>query len=251
VKEDFEVMVAAELAPDRASLHTRVMPSSHGKQKQAAKQKKKRELARRSVMKRTPDSLAKAALLRQAATLPMGPTYISADWRIDSTDPPRLVSILITRRAPGGVLMPGIALVDRTCLGVKNGFVAEPISAIDVPNLVAQLGQAHEGGMVPCDPLVAQSIVYHAIDHARSLGFEPHRDFPEPLFGPRPAALLDTPLAHPERPVYVPGPDDNVERVLARLDAAVGSGNYTFRMLAPGGGAVLSLDADEDETDAP
>jgi hypothetical protein len=218
------VMVVAELAPDRGSLHMRVMPSSHGKQKQAAKHKKKRELARRSVVKRTPDSVTKAAMLRQAAMLPPGPTYISADFR--ETDPPRLVSVLATRRAPGGVLLPGIALVDRTCFGVKNGFVAEPIGVLDLSDLVAQMGQAHEGGMVPCELLVAQSVVYHAIDYARSLGFEPHGDFPEPLFGPRPEVLIDTPLAHPTRPVYISGPDDNVKRVIDRLEAAVGQGNF-------------------------
>ncbi len=37
--------------------------------------------------------------------------------------------------------------------------------------------------MVPCELAVAQSIVYNALDYAASLGFEPHPDFPEPLFG--------------------------------------------------------------------
>jgi hypothetical protein len=215
------------LAAAPATLHTRRMPSSHGKQKQAEKHKKKRELARWSTA-RAPALPSTAALLRQAAQLPVGPTYISADWTRVIPGMPMLVSIVVTRRAPGGIFLPGIALVDRTCLGVKNGFVAEPGAAPAVSALLARIGQVHTGGLVPCDLLVAQSVVYHAIDYARSLGFEPHPDFPEPMFGPRPAVLLDTLLAHPERPIYVSGPEDDVDRVLARLEAAVGPGSFDF-----------------------
>jgi hypothetical protein len=206
------------------------MPSSHGKQKQAAKQKKKRELARRSVVRTTPAATVKAAVLRQAAALAPGPTYISATWQ-RTGEVPELVTLLVTRRAPGGVFLPAVALVDRTCLGIKNGFVAEPLSGLDLGDMVREMGRAHEGGMVPCEFLVAQSIAYHAIDYARSLGFAPHRDFPEPMFGPRPASLLETPLAHPAKPYYVSGPDDDTRAVIARLEAAVGPGNFDVLML--------------------
>jgi hypothetical protein len=57
--------------------------------------------------------------------------------------------------------------------------------------------------------------IYHAIDYAISLGFAPHRDFVAGLIGERPSALLDTALARPERPLYVPGPDDNAQKILA------------------------------------
>jgi len=223
------------------------MPASHGQQKQREKQKKKREAARRKHASR-PSLLdmSPAAILRQAALLPMGPCFINADFGEDNPAQPRLVSVLITRKAPGNIVVPALALCDRTCLGIKNAFVARPILEVELDPMVIRIGEAHEAGMMPCEPLLAQSVVYHALDYARSLGFEPHRDFPEPLFGPRPEVLLSTPLARPERPVYVAGPDDPVARIIERLDAAVGRGNYDFTV---GAGALDLDDEDLDEED--
>lgn len=203
------------------------MPANPGQQKKREKHKKKRDAVIRQHPTRHPQlDLSPAAILRQAALLPPGPSFISGDWELDNPALPRLVSVVVTRRAPAGMVIPALVLVDRTCLGVKNAFVAKPLREAELASFVAQVGQAHEVAMVRCELLVAQSVVLHAIDYARSLGFAPHRDFPEPLFTPRPAALLDTPLARPARPVYVAGPEDAVSRVLARLDAAVGPGNY-------------------------
>jgi hypothetical protein len=66
------------------------------------------------------------------------------------------------------------------------------------------------------------------VDYARRLGFKPHRDFVEALYGPRPAQLLPTPWHAEERPIYLAGPRDDAKRVCSRLDAAVGAGNYDF-----------------------
>src|SRR5262249_46055192 len=161
-----------------------------------------------------------------------GACFISADYDEVDAAQPRLVTVLVTRRAPAHIVVPAIALVDRTCLGVKNAFVAKPILEVDLAPMVARIGRAHEAGMIPCDPLRAQSVVFHAVDYARSIGFEPHPDFPEPLFGPRPAALLETPLAHAPRPVYVSGPDDPVARIVQHLEATVGPRNYVFAVAA-------------------
>jgi hypothetical protein len=241
VVEDGELRA---LAPDGAQEHTRRMPSSHGKQKQAEKQKKKRELARRSAVRTTPAAPSTASILREAMLMPRGPTWITSSWK--RAGAPELVTVLATRKAPGGIFLPGIALVDRTCLGIKNGFVATPVGAAQLSTMVARLGEAHQEVMEPCDVLIAQSVLYHAIDYARSLGFEPHRDFPEPIFGPRPEALLDTPFARPARPIYVSGPDDDVRRVLARLEAAVGPGGFDLVGAVSGSGSdMIEDDADE------
>jgi hypothetical protein len=212
------------------------MPASPGKQKQREKQKKKREAARRRNAARPGPSFNQASLLRQAAELPHGQAYVSADFADERMDPPRLVSVVLTREAPGGIVLASLALVDRTCLGVKNAFVAEPMLAYNFRTFLAEVGRAHEGGMAPCELLVAQSIVFHALDYAASLGFEAHPDFPEPLFGPRPEALMETPLAHPGRPFWVRGPDDDVEEILATLDEAVGEGNYSVASIVDSAG---------------
>jgi len=69
------------------------------------------------------------------------------------------------------------------------------------------------------------------------------------LVGPRPETLRETPWAHPARPYYAMGPHDDASRILAKLDAAVGAGNYDFI----GGadvGEMIGLDEEfEDEGD--
>jgi len=159
--------------------------------------------------------------------------------------------VLVTRNGPSSIVVPALALCDRTCLGIKNAFVAKPILDVELGPMVARIGAAHQAGMMECDPLLAQSVVFHALDYARSLGFAPHKDFPEPLFGPRPANLLETPLGRPERPIYVSGPDDRVAQILAHLDATVGPGNYGFMLGADDLPDDLDDGEEEEEEDEP
>jgi hypothetical protein len=202
------------------------MPADRGHQKSLAKHKKKRELAKKTAQQRRLSApSATELLMRKALTYPQGPTYISSNWRDTSELMPPLVSVVVTRQLPDGTLVPGVAMVDRTCLGVKNAFMGRPVARVELDEFLERMSEAH-GGMEPCDLLLAQSVVYHALDYARSLGFLPNPDFPEPLFGPRPTALLATPYHKPERPIYVSGPDDDAAMILAQLDKAVMPGNY-------------------------
>jgi hypothetical protein len=150
---------------------------------------------------------------------------VSVGW--DDEEAAQLVTVVVTRRLPDERLVPGIALVDRTCLGVKDGYFMDPMSDVELDDFLDELGEPH-GGMVSCEPLVAQSVVYHAIDYAKRLGFAPGSDFREVLFGPRPPELMATPLHAAARPLFVAGPRDNVRTIMARLEAAVGAGNYDF-----------------------
>jgi hypothetical protein len=236
-----ELVSEGWLAMEACKRHGPAMPSSHGKQKQLAKQKKKRQLARqRTQASHVALPAGAAAMVRHAVAYPRGPSFLSAGWRETGEVMPALVTVVVTRVAPGGLLIPAIAMVDRTCLGVKNGYVGRPVSELDLEKHIAKMAEAH-GGFEQCDLLLAQSVVYHAVDYARSLGFEPHRDFPEPLFGPRPERLLDTPLAMPSRPVYISGPSDDVSRILAQLRRAVGEGNFHFVGELLGGSGIEQL----------
>lgn len=225
------------------------MPSNRGKQKQALKHKKKRELAqRRARVERAALIPGSQEMIQRAARAPFGPAFVSTGWDLVNEAAPELVGVVVTRVTAGGLLLPASALVDRTCLGVKNAFVIRPLSDAELLEYLDQFG-APFGGMEMTSPLVAQSIVFHAVDYARTLGFAPHPDFPEILFGPRPDKLLDTPLSRPSRPVYVAGPHDNVVLVINTLNRAVGPGNYemTVAMPLPSGPPMdEGLDLDED-----
>ncbi len=194
--------------------------------KKLERKRKSREQAKQkatALAARRPSRLA--LIVRAAAREDFGPCFVSASW--DDLASPALVSVLVTRLLPDGQLVPSTALVDRTCVGVKDAFVMEPLLSGEVADLVDRMGLAHDG-MLPCEPLVAQSIVFHAIDHARSLGFEPHRDFQAALFGPRPSTLLDTPWSAPDRPIYVRGPHDDARAIMNRLTKAVGADGFEY-----------------------
>jgi hypothetical protein len=104
-------------------------------------------------------------------------------------------------------------------------MVTRPVERDELDDLLDQFGDLH-GGMEACEPLLAQSIVFHAVDYGLRLGFLPHRDFREALFGPRPPELLQTPLCASPRPIYVSGPRDRVDAIVRHLVAAVGAGNF-------------------------
>lgn len=200
--------------------------------------KKAGERSAEPVLLRSP-----ASVRRAGRNFPPGPSFISSLWvgsggeaaaaegeAEDSV--PSLVVAVITRETPWGALIPGFVLVDRTCLGVKGAAVGAPRTraALDVD--LAALA-ADYGPLTECPLLVAQSVIFNAVDYAGSLGFEPHGGFQPEFFGPRPEALLDTPFARPAYPIYIVGPGDPVEEILETLDQAVGEFNYAFMPGAP------------------
>jgi hypothetical protein len=99
----------------------------------------------------------------------------------------------------------------------------------DLEGHVSEISEQRQR-LVRCETLLAQSIVFHALDYAESLGFPPHRDFEPALFEPRPEALLETPWCLPERPYYVAGPSDDVPRTLLQLLRIV---DYDFDYVIP------------------
>jgi hypothetical protein len=203
------------------------------KRKQRAVAKKRKRVAETA----RPDR--EARLIAAASRAPLGPCFIGVEWDDEAAELPELVNVVVTRRLAEGDLIATVALVDRTCLGIKDASVAGPLSDNELDEYVDKLGAAQE--MQPCEPEVAQSVVYHALDYAGRLGFGPHRDFREELFGPRPETLAATPWHNLARPLFVSGPYDNVGLVVARLEAAVGSGNFDVMAFAG------NEDEDEDE----
>jgi hypothetical protein len=71
--------------------------------------------------------------------------------------------------------------------------------------------------------------VLGAVEYARLLGFEPHRDFGRVrgLLGPwrGPSAIT---FGRDGKPYYVNGPYEDPERVLATLERTVGCGGFHY-----------------------
>ena len=192
------------------------MASNRGRQKSLEKKKKKR-VEVRSVAAKARAS-APGALLALAATCPFGPAYMTGAWRSADEEAPGLVGVIVTRRMPDQTYVLLSCLIDRTCLGVKNAFVETSLSEGGLRELVARFEEVHTEGVELVSVHEAQSVVFHAVDFARSIGFAPHRDFVADLLGPRPELLLDTPLARPSQPRFIPGPQDDVARITRVLD---------------------------------
>ena len=212
------------------------------RQKKLEKTRKKRQQTKKDALKHEA-KFEGANLLRLASSAPFGPCWVSVSLdRPESEEAAPLVSVIVTRRIRGQ-LLGALALIDRECLGVKNADLL-PLqpeqSLLELTDRIA----AGMGELRACEPSEAQAVVFHAIDYAASLGFRPHPDFEPALFEPRPDSLRETPLAHPTRPVYISGPHDDVPRILAQLESAVGAQNFTF--IGGLGGSWFDED-DEDE----
>ncbi len=182
--------------------------------------KLERHKKRREAKQRKPETFAWSKVPRSR----FGRCWVSAALYDDDDGLPSLVHVLVTRNV-GRRCVAGLALVDRTCLGVKDATVFRFDDELQVSDLVDRIERMDP--LTPCEPSVAQSVVFHALDYAASLGFEPHPDFDQRVFEPRPEALVDTPLSSPERPYYVAGPNDRVSRNIATLRASVGK-NFDY-----------------------
>ena len=225
------------------------MPGADRKrQKKLEKSRKKRDLVKKQARKREAQYQG-ASLLRLAQSAPFGPAWVSESLDDPDTDrSPPLVTVVVTRRVRG-LLVAEIVIVDRTCLGIKNAMLLPLISEADLlEHLDALAGGVTE--FRACEPLEAQSVVFHALDYARSLGFFAHEDFEVALFEPRPASLSETPLAKPARPIYISGPDDDVPMILERLDRHVGRDNYQFLAGIGGIGGLLAWDDEDEDVDS-
>ena len=198
--------------------------SDRKRQKKLEKNRKKRELAKKDARK-LEAKYQGASLLRLASSAPFGPCWVSA--ALDEPEdevPPALITVLVTRRIRGQ-LLGLLALVDRTCLGVKNANLLALQSELELLDFVEATSD-RLGEFRACEPSEAQAVVFHALDYAASLGFAPHPDFEASLFSPRPESLRETPLAHPARPFYAASPHDDIITVVAQLERVVGAGNY-------------------------
>ncbi|GGM49349.1 hypothetical protein GCM10011608_37890 [Micromonospora sonchi] len=159
-----------------------------------------------------------------------------ADW-VDAKKLPKmamgagLVSVMIARAENNGVTTCGF-LVDTYCLGVKNALppiTSEPEVMTDT---VAEFFAAYEAEPLQAPLDLARHLIFGAVDYARGLGFDPHRDFysAAPYLGAwEPPSRIAFGLNG--KPHFQQGPHDNPERIMRTLDRTVGRDNYHFTIV--------------------
>jgi hypothetical protein len=170
-----------------------------------------------------------------ASGWPVQEVLLSRDWDKEGA----LSGVLIARRSPNsGKVAVGHFLVDLACLGVKSVQVK---LFKDAAEYAAGL-RAHAMRVQPLAPgdfNLAVKIIRTGLEYAANLGFKPDPVFTqaEPLL-----AGADLDAAPPVRtggpegkPLFINGPYDNVEKIVAQLRRAVGDGNFHVLIGGPEG----------------
>ena len=120
-------------------------------------------------------------------------------------------------------------LVDTFCLGVKNVVGPQRLRRRDLSSFVRTYFMAFPAPPLPAPIELAQHLVLGAVAYAERLGFAPHPDFE----GVR-AHLggLDEPCAicfgRRGRPLYVAGPYDDPNAVIAALRRQLGPDGFSI-----------------------
>jgi len=143
-----------------------------------------------------------------------------------------------------------VILVDPGCLGVKNAYTSLFLSPMEYRDTLRAQGSSVQS-MRSADLNLAAKIIRDSIAYAHTLGFPPHRDYQEA------ASFLDG--AEPDRcrtsvpvggrdgkPIFISGPYDDVPRILAQLERAVGPGNFNYTVHLDPGAAPADLAAVDD-----
>jgi hypothetical protein len=140
-----------------------------------------------------------------------------------------LAVVTVARREPQGMLRVCQYLLDLFCLGVKDttGPVVITPDSLDV--LLSTFYRTFSNGYLEIAPALAAELVWGAVDFAAGLGFAP----PPGSNWPDTRGHLDE---RPEsthirfgrdgKPLYVNGPYDNADRVLATLRHSVGDEGF-------------------------
>jgi len=173
---------------------------------------------------------------------PLHECLITANWR--NTE--EIIQVLIARRSSRGEIGAAFMLIDLACLGLKNG------ATLRLPTLEAfELGirdrMAENQELVACSPDLVAHIAGAAREYAQKLGFKPHPDalnVLEYLGEVHPETITEkVPLGGPDgKPLFMSGPNDNVDRVVRTLEASVGVGNFEMVVQGPPSGLPGGMD---------
>ena len=120
-------------------------------------------------------------------------------------------------------------LVDTHCLGLKNTIGPRSMAAGALDAFVADYFAAHDGPPLPVGLDLVQHLVFGAIEYARALGFEPHRDLDlvvDHLGEWTPPSAIT--FGFHGQPLYCQGPRDSATAIMATLNRTVGQGNYHY-----------------------
>ncbi|MFW5803040.1 MAG: hypothetical protein ACOCWJ_03895, partial [Verrucomicrobiota bacterium] len=168
--------------------------------------------------------------MKTAAQWPVFECLISECWR----DTANLTEILISKEPPFGGVACCVFLVDLGCLGPKQGFVTQFRTKAEYEHELRSLMMSRNP-MFQADYCLAAKILRESIAYSSRLGFKLPPEVLQALsaLGSLEEAASecqeDIALGAPDgKPVYMAGPDDDVDRIMSILTASCGHGNFHF-----------------------
>jgi hypothetical protein len=213
------------------------------KQRQRARQRKaakrKRKTESRGISQRTFRS--GRSLLRASGEWRLHECLLTKEWQEEGA----ITQILVARRSPAGPIAAGTFLVDLGCLGVKSAFGR-------VFNTLQEYRDLRDGmmarqDMIQADVNLVAKIVREAIAYAQELGFKPDRDYRDAMLvlgdADPDACHVSIPLGGKDgKPLFIAGPYDNVDRIMAKLRRKLGPDGFHFLVPVVGDEEVFLLD---------
>lgn len=189
--------------------------------------------ARRKAERATEVAPQSASWLQQSADWPVYEVLVSRDRASDR----ELVTILVARRSPrSGKIAAASFLVDLACLGVKSAFVRICKSPADYDERMRSRVLELQP-MQPASLDLAAKIVQAGIEYAQSLGFNPDPEYQQASLLLNGADIEHCPdpveVGGPDgKPLYVAGPNDNVERIMNHLLRTRGPDGFHYVLQA-------------------
>ena len=138
---------------------------------------------------------------------------------------------ILLAREDGNRITVASYLVDYWCLGVKDVVPPETMGTSSYQRFRRIATERFEEPFIEIALEQAQSIIYGAVDYARNLGLEPHRDFDrkaELHLGLRPEQLIPIEFGKDGQPLYFSGPYDDADKIVKTLEANVGKDNFHY-----------------------
>ena len=121
-------------------------------------------------------------------------------------------------------------MLDRYCLGVKNAFYNCNFDDKQLEDLKQKMQST--GEIEEVDSTYFHNLVYAAIDFAEENGFKPSKDFAlaERILDPDliDDGIDDIEVGQDGKPLFINGPYDDVDSIVATLKRNVGEGNYNI-----------------------
>jgi hypothetical protein len=164
---------------------------------------------------------------QKARNLPIYECWINEDWKKMGS-----AEIVISRIHANGNITMAMYMTDLLCMGVKDTLYVFNSHEDDYRDLLETLSEELE--MIKTDYTLVHNIIFAANDFAAELGFSPHKDFTSVSQylleeDTDDIELIEIECGREGKPLFVRTEntsDTEVNRIIKKLEKAVGKGNF-------------------------